>query len=97
MNQAATPVVRIHLRGEYDIASAEKLRALLAPAEEAQTAIIDLSEATYIDSATLNSLCRLKVRMVARRGGSVHLVGVKPIHRRLLHITNLDRLFEISE
>lgn len=95
VNQPAEKTIRVRLYGELDLSSEARLMALLLTAEDADNAIIDMSETTYIDSTVLSCLVKLKNRLIAR-GGRVYLTGVQPNVRRVFTITGLDRVFEIS-
>lgn len=88
-------VVRLRMRGEYDLADKESLGAMLLPGEAADKVVIDMADTTYIDSTALHCLVHLKTQLLAR-GGVVQLVGVHPNICRLFALTNLDGLFEIS-
>lgn len=91
------PAVVIALRGALDINARDALRRELSPAESAQEAVIDLSGVTYAGTTLLNALLRLRKRMRTRGGsGSIHLVGSSPQLRRVLTITNLDRVFDVA-
>ncbi len=97
MNQPSLKTVRVRLSGEFDLSSEEQLEALLLPAEDADNAIIDMSETTYIDSTALSCLIRLKKRLAARGDvGTVYLVGMNSSIRKLFSITGLDGVFEIA-
>ena len=96
MNQPEAAVVTIRLSGEFDIATRDRLASLLRPAELADTAIIDMSETTYMDSTALSCLIHLKKQLL-QRDGAVHLVGVRPNVRRVFTICKLDELFEIRD
>ena len=88
-------VVRIVLRGEFDLSSEKQLATLLRPAEQADQAIIDMAHLTYIDSTGLGCLISLKKRLGAH-GGVVQLINVHPNVCKILTICKLDQLFEIS-
>lgn len=88
--------VRLRLCGEFDSADRERLETLLAPAVTAATVILDLSEATYLDSTALSCFFNLKKAMLQNGGGSIHLLGLSPNLRKLFDVTKLDRFFEFS-
>lgn len=94
LHQAA---VTISLQGAYDISSREDLRRLLAPAEQADAAVIDLSNVTYAGTTLFNALLHLRKRMRDRGNrGAIRLVGSSESIRRILTVTRLDNLFEIA-
>lgn len=94
LHQAA---VTISLQGAYDISSREDLRRLLAPAEQADAAVIDLSNVTYAGTTLLNALLHLRKCMRDRGNrGAIRLVGSSESIRRILTVTRLDNVFEIA-
>lgn len=84
------------MSGEYDFWNRDGLRAILHQGESADYVIIDMTGTTYIDSAALYCLVHLKKRLMARGGGSIHLIGLCPSIRKLFAVTGLDALFETS-
>lgn len=87
----------VSLKGVYDINSRDALRRLLAPAETAEEAIIDLSGVTYAGTTLFNALISLHKKMRNRGNtGAIRLVGSSAHVRRLLTITCLDHLFEVA-
>lgn len=94
LHQAA---VTVSLEGAYDISSRDTLRRLLAPAEGADQAVIDLSGVTYAGTTLLNALLNLRKRM-RKHGtqGAIRLVGSSANIRKVLTITRLDRVFEVA-
>jgi len=94
LEQAA---VLVSLEGDFDISSRDTLRKLLARAEQADTAVIDLSGVTYAGTTLLNALLSLRKRMrLHGREGAIRLVGSSTHMRKLLTITALDRLFDVA-
>lgn len=94
LHQAA---VTVSLQGAYDISSRNTLRRVLAPAEAADQAIIDLSAVTYAGTTLINALLNLRKRMRKHgREGVIRLVGSSANIRRVLTITRLDRVFEVT-
>lgn len=89
--------MRIALRGEFDISDKARLTALLHPGEFAETVVIDMSETTFLDATALTCLICLKKAMIANGGGELQLIGVTPNIRKLLTLTKLDSMFEISD
>jgi anti-anti-sigma factor len=83
-------VAVVHLRGEFDLAGAARLRELLDEVLRTSPVgiIIDLSRVSYCDSACL-------AEFVAARRNAVHvgarlcLVGPCPLIRRILDLTGL--------
>ncbi len=84
----------ITLRGEHDLSTVPALRAAFARVEATgTTAIVDLTEITFIDTAVLGVLIVERGRgenllLVARTGGE---------GRRLLDLVGLRSLFRVFE
>jgi anti-anti-sigma factor len=57
--------------------------------------VIDLSDVPLCDSAALNMLVRVHQR-VTPTGGFLRLANPQPMVRKVLHVTNLDRLIPID-
>jgi N-acetylglucosaminyldiphosphoundecaprenol N-acetyl-beta-D-mannosaminyltransferase len=93
---AATPSTPVlHLRGRLDISNHE------AFAQQANQVldgspflIIDLSEATFLDSSALGALVAISNRAKAA-GGALWLVKVTPQIKSLLTLVRLDSFFEV--
>jgi anti-sigma B factor antagonist len=79
----------IEVRGEIDLATAPEVVSALDGAADARRVVIDLSEATFVDSAAINSLIRCR-RRLGERGVDFHLVSPpNGIVRKALEITNV--------
>lgn len=87
----------VEVSGELDHHSFDKLKAaarrLLARAN-AKAAVIDVSGLVFIDSSGLSALIWI-VREMERRNGRVILIP-NPFVSELLHMTNVQVLFEIA-
>lgn len=59
--------------------------------------IVDLSQATFMDSAALTSLVNAFDRLRRRGGGRLAIVATDPRMRALFEVARLDRDFEIYE
>lgn len=90
------PVV-VQLSGEYDLWRRDELEAELKPAESADIAVLDLRDVTYIDSTALTCLVRLKKRMAENGAGELRLVAPQPNVRKILSLTQLERIFPVFE
>ena len=98
-----TPVARRHrpnvlpLKGEIDLhvspALTQSLNAMTA--KKPERIVIDLSRATYIDSAGVAALI-LAMQEVEAYGGKFFLSGLQEILRSILETSRLDRTFRIS-
>ncbi len=88
--------VTISLHGDYDISSNEALRRLLSAAEDADEAVIDVSDVNYAGTTLLNALLNLRSRMRAHgTAGIVRLTGGSKQLRKVLEVTRLDRVFNV--
>jgi anti-sigma B factor antagonist len=90
------PVVVIAVHGQADLHTAPELRSAITTAldEGATGLVIDLSEATFIDSMTLGVLLGA-VKRLRPSGGKVSIVCTDPHIRRIFEITLLDRVFSL--
>lgn len=90
------PVVVIAVHGQADLHTAPELRNAIGTAldDGARSLVIDLSEATFIDSMTLGVLLGA-VKRLRPTGGKVTIVCVDPHIRRIFEITLLDRVFSL--
>jgi anti-sigma B factor antagonist len=91
---ASTDRVRLlGLEGELDLAAAPRLRARVDETESGRALVLDLSRATFIDSAVLKELLRARAEL-AERDVRLVLAGVAAPVRRLLDLTRTSELFE---
>lgn len=58
--------------------------------------VIDLKNAPLIDSAGLEALVTAQ-QQAARRGGSIKLSGPNPLCSDILHVSGIDRRFEVFD
>jgi anti-sigma B factor antagonist len=84
--------------GQADLHTAPELRSAISEAIDggAGAIVIDLSEATFIDSMTLGVLLGA-LKQLRPSGGSVSVVCSDPHIRRIFEITLLDRVFALHE
>jgi anti-sigma B factor antagonist len=89
------PVV-IAVHGQADLHTAPELRNAITAALDAgaKGLVVDLSEATFIDSMTLGVLLGA-VKRLRPSGGKVGIVCTDPHIRRIFEITLLDRVFSL--
>src|SRR3954454_10500537 len=82
--------------GQADLHTAPELRSAISEAIDggAQALVIDLSEATFIDSMTLGVLLGA-LKQLRLSGGSVSVVCADAHIRRIFEITLLDRVFSL--
>jgi anti-sigma B factor antagonist len=81
------------LTGELDLAAAPVLRARVDEAVAGRGLVIDMAQATFIDSAVLKELLRARAELAAADARLV-LAGVSTPVRRLLDLTRTYELFE---
>jgi anti-sigma B factor antagonist len=93
-DEGGTVVIAVH--GQADLHTAPDLRAAITEALDtgATGLVVDLSEATFIDSMTLGVLLGA-VKRLRPSGGKVTIVCVDPHIRRIFEITLLDRVFSL--
>ncbi len=87
-------VTVLELRGELDMAAAPTLRGWIDECT-AHGLVLDLSGATFVDSAVLRELLRARTELAAR---GVRLCLAAPSHPvdRLLDLTGTAELFEAA-
>jgi anti-sigma B factor antagonist len=88
--------VVVEVEGDVDLHSAPELRDRLNAliGDGAERVVVDLSEATFLDSMALGVLLGAK-REVADRDGMLELVVATDDIRRIFEITMLERIFRI--
>ena len=84
------------MHGQADLHTASDLRSAISEAIDrgAVHLVVDLSEATFIDSMTLGVLLGA-VKRLRPAGGTVSVVCRDPHIRRIFEITLLDRIFTL--
>jgi anti-sigma B factor antagonist len=82
--------------GEFDLQAAPDLRDVLCRLFELGTrhCIVDLTDATFVDSTTLGVLTG-QVKRLRAEGGSLQLVCSNESILRTIEIAGLDRVFAI--
>ena len=86
----------IHVTGEIDLATCERLRDAIEPhLGPAQTIVLDLSEVAFMDSSCLGVLVRARGRLTAD-GGSLVLRNPSSAARRLLTVAQAEDLIEVD-
>jgi anti-sigma B factor antagonist len=84
----------IHVRGQIDMATCERLRDAIEPhLGPAQTIVLDLSEVAFMDSSSLHVLVQARGRLTAD-GGSLVLRNPSRAARRLLDVACAEGLLE---
>jgi anti-sigma B factor antagonist len=100
LEQAEAGVEVVVVRGEHDLATAGDLRERIETAVPRATGVvIDLTQATFIDSAVLQAL--LSGRDQAQAAGIAYVIalgdGTGHAVTRLLELTGLDRRLELAQ
>lgn len=85
----------VTLRGEWDVATRERLRNALQEIGTASDVLVDLRQASFFDSTALAELIALYKRLTAAGRRLEALVGESNM-RRLLELTSLDGLLGVS-
>ena len=95
--QIDSTTYRIALAGEFDMYTAPEFRHDLHAciARGALEVIVDLREATFIDSTSLGVLLG-GLKTLRERGGEISVVCPASI-RRIFEITGLDRVLTIAD
>ena len=79
--------------GEYDIATAEGLRADLNRVRDIKRVVLDLSDVTYVDSKAIHELIALRTYRSAKGFEREAIVFQSPALRKIFGILNLDQVF----
>jgi anti-sigma B factor antagonist len=90
--------VVVALEGEFDLAWAPALRDELVSALTNGTSklVVDLTEATFLDSSALGALVGAG-KVAANGGGWIRLVAPRENVARLLRITQIDTIMQTFE
>lgn len=93
-DQHGVPVLTV--RGEVDVSTAPELRErLLLMAERGPaTAVVDLTDVSFVDSTALGVLVS-GVKRLRSAGGELHLVVTQPHITKVFEITGLSEVFRI--
>ena len=91
-------VTVVTVTGDVDLHSAPLLRARLAALAEAHVdhVVLDLSDATFLDSMALGVMLAAQKRLIADRGRLDLVVPTAEI-RRIFEITMLDQVFDLHD
>jgi anti-sigma B factor antagonist len=91
-------VSRVDVMGEVDLSTAPELKEALGEVIDAgaRGVLVDLSNATFIDSTTLGVLMGA-VKRLRPAGGELTIVCRDPNIRKIFEITLLDRIFPIFD
>jgi anti-sigma B factor antagonist len=95
--RVGSAAVVLTLHGEADMRIASELQDRLGEVidEGSVAVVLDLSDASFLDSTTLGVLLGAMKRVRAR-GGRFRIVAPKAEIRRIFELTLLDRVFELD-
>lgn len=96
ITSASGHVAVVALHGELDLASADRVRALLHQAcADRALVVVDMSQVTFIDSSIMGVFVGANKRCVAS-GGMLRLAHLQPLPARVVSLVGLDS-FVISD
>ena len=85
-------IIALSLVGEFDMANSPRLNEEIDRAlTDGKDLILDLSQATFIDSSVINALFRAGKNAAARRRIAVLQLGTAAIVERALELSNIER------
>jgi anti-sigma B factor antagonist len=89
-------VTVIEIGGRFDAQTAPQVAEWLEQiaATTPGRMVVDLTDASFLDSSALAVLVRA-VKRCRMRGGDVRLCGVQPSVRLIFELTRLDRVFDM--
>jgi anti-anti-sigma factor len=82
---------------EWDLVNCEAFEALLRPAHESKTSVIDLSGVRYMDSSCLTKIALMQKQRSARSLLPASFVIASPALRRLFSIVGYDRRWPVYD
>jgi anti-anti-sigma factor len=92
----SSPPVVVPLWGELDISVVGEVESLLGAVEPGGDVVVDLTGVSFVDSVTLSVFVRASRRHDAA-GAVLVLAGAQGAVRRVLAITNLDRMLAYAD
>jgi stage II sporulation protein AA (anti-sigma F factor antagonist) len=93
----SSEIAVVVLHGEHDLDSIDQLALALALAGGGRFILVDVLDASFVDSSAINALLRA-ARLAQRRGGALELVVATagPVHRAL-ETTGIPLLLTVHE
>lgn len=85
---------RIALRGDYDYTRKDELQNMFDGVPPELDVVVNLDEATYLDSTFLNQMARLYRRR--SEGATITLEQPSERIRQLIHLVGFDNFFLVS-
>ncbi len=88
----------VALSGELDVESSQKMKNDVRKKISSETSniVIDLTNVNYVDSSGLGTLIALQ-KDARFNGGSLCIVGASQQIKRVMKMTNLDKLFQLYD
>jgi len=84
----------IQVKGRFDFGKHQEFRNAYE-ANRPELVVVDLKDATYLDSSALGMLLMLRDH-VGGDESEIRVVNTNPDVRKILAISNFDKLFDIS-
>jgi anti-sigma B factor antagonist len=91
----AKTVVIVALRGEFDLAERDRVRAAFDSIARSSTIVLDLTGVEYVDSTILGTLIKLRTELASEAGELVIVALPGKMVNRILEITGLKAIFKI--
>ncbi|KQB53241.1 anti-anti-sigma factor [Pseudomonas endophytica] len=85
----------IAIKGRFDFAKHQEFRDAYERGSKPNSVVVDLKEATYIDSSALGMLLLLRDHTGGDEG-EIKVVNCSQDVRKTLAISNFDKLFDIT-
>ncbi len=93
---SATPLI-VTVDGEWDLARADELEALLQPTYERSNVILDMTHSTYADSTCLGRLIRMRTHRAEQGFDPARIVLPSPQLRKLFDLVGFDRMWPLYD
>lgn len=93
-SQAAADCTTIHIHGAFSFPVYKQFRHVCDGVNPQQRYVVDLAEASYLDSSALGMLLFLR-EQAGGETARVEITNCNDVIRRILSIANFDRLFNI--
>jgi anti-sigma B factor antagonist len=92
VTQEADGIVAISLTGEFDMATAPQFSETAERVLDGNHLVIDLSEATFIDSSMLNAVVQVYKEATSRGRVTVLQLGTSSVVERVVALSGIDQL-----
>jgi len=91
-------ITRVDVHGELDHATVDTLGATLDELADrgATRVVIDLSNLRHVSSSGLAALVRIHLRLM-KAGGDVRVTGTQRAVRKVIEVTNLDKILTLHD